>query len=345
MSRFPSPLRVNYCEGESMKRILKAAGAAIACVGVSAASYMVLRKPAVAPPLDIKVEMTPERIARGKYIFTVSDCSGCHSGRDFSRFGGPVREGQLGQGMEFPKELGLPGRIASRNITPDVETGIGAWTDGEKIRAIREGISRDGTMLFPMMPYASFRNMSDEDVMSLVAYLNTLPPVKHKVERSQVAFPVSILMRTAPQPAGAVPQPDRSDRLAYGGYLAGLAGCAGCHTQSERGKPKGAAFAGGERFDFPGAVVVSANISPDPQTGIGRWKESDFVEKFHQYREYAANGSPAVAAENFTIMPWLEFSQLDAADLGAIYTFLRSQKPVYHAVDSHPRSAKMLSQN
>ena len=104
--------------------------------------------------------------------------------------------------MEFPKELGLPGRIASRNITPDLETGLGAWTDGEKIRAIREGISRDGTMLFPMMPYERFRKMSDEDVMSLVAYLNTLTPVRHRVKRSQVDFPVSILMRSAPRPAG-----------------------------------------------------------------------------------------------------------------------------------------------
>jgi mono/diheme cytochrome c family protein len=330
-----------------MIRIVKFAGltlAAVACVGVSGAAYLVLRKPAIAPPVDIQVEMTPERIARGKHIFAISDCTGCHSARDFSRFGGPAIEGRVGEGMEFPKELGLPGRIASRNITPDVETGIGAWTDGEKIRAIREGISRDGTPLFPMMPYERFRNMSDEDVISLVAYLNTLTPVKHKVERSQVAFPVSVLMKSAPRPAGAVPPADRSDRAAYGGYLVNLAGCAGCHTESERGKPVGPAFAGGERFEFPGAVVVSANITPDLQTGIGRWKEADFVEKFHQYREYASKGSPASGPENFTLMPWLEFSQLEAADLGAVYTFLRGQKPVYHIVDSHPGVPKILTQ-
>jgi mono/diheme cytochrome c family protein len=318
----------------------------IVCMGAAGAGYMLVKRPAVAPPLPVKVEMTPERIARGKYIFTVSDCSGCHSGRDFSRFGGPVIESQLGQGFEFPRELGMPGRIASRNITPDPETGIGAWTDGEKIRAIREGISRDGTVLFTMMPYQRFRNMSDEDVMSLVAYLNTLPPLKHYVERSQVEFPVSVLMKSAPRPAGTVPQPDRADRLRYGGYLVNLAGCAECHTQSEKGAPKpGVTFAGGERFAFPGAVVVSANITPDPQTGIGRWKEADFVDKFEQYREYAVKGSPSAGPENFTIMPWLEFSQLDTADLGAIYTFLRAQKPVYRIVDSHPGVHKMVSRS
>jgi hypothetical protein len=290
--------------------------------------------------------MTPERIARGKYIFTVSDCDGCHSPRDFSRFGGPVIEGQRASGFEFPKEVRLPGRIASRNITPDIESGIGAWTDGEKIRAIREGISRDGTMLFPMMPYGSFRNMSDDDVRSLVAYLNTLKPVKHKVERSQVKFPVSVLVKSAPRPAGSVPAPNHADRREYGGYLVKIAGCGGCHSQTESGKEKdGMAFAGGQRFTFPGAVVVSANITPDPQTGIGRWKEQDFVDKFHQYREYAEKGSPTAGPENFTVMPWLNFCQLDAQDLGAIYSFLRSQKPVYHIVDSHPGVQKLVTRN
>lgn len=329
-----------------IQRLLKAAGltlGAVACVGAAGASYLLVRKPACAPPRNVKVAMTPERIARGKYIYTVSDCNGCHSGRDFTRFGGPVIPGRQGEGFEFPKELGLPGRIAARNITPDVETGIGSWSDGEKIRAIREGISRDGTMLFPMMPYERFRNMSDEDVMSLVAYLNTLPPVRHQVERSQVDFPVSVLVKSVPRPAGSAPPVDRSDRLAYGGYLVNLAGCAGCHTEYEKGKPTGAQFAGGERFAFPGAVVVSANITPDLQTGIGRWKERDFIEKFQQYREYAEKGSPSCSPENFTVMPWLEFSQLEAGDLGAIYTFLRAQKPVYRIVDSHPGVRQMVT--
>jgi mono/diheme cytochrome c family protein len=330
------------------KRVLRAltlTAAAAASVAASGAGYLLLRQPASARPLSLKVEMTPERIARGKYIFTLADCNGCHSARDFSRFGGPVIPGHAGEGVEFPKEMGLPGRIASRNITTDVETGIGAWTDGEKIRAIREGISRDGTMLFPMMPYEHYRNMSDEDAMSLVAYLNTLPPVRHKVERSQIDFPASVLVKSAPKPVRAVPATDRGDRLAWGRYLVSVAGCIECHSESEKGAPKaGLEFAGGKAFHFPGVVVVSANITPDPQTGIGRWREQDFLDKFQQYREYAENGAPPAGPENFTVMPWLEFSQLDANDLGAIYTFLRNQKPVYHIVDSHPGVPKMMTQ-
>ena len=96
----------------------------------------------------------------------------------------------------------------------------------------------------------------------------------------------------------------------HGEYLVNLAGCAECHTQSEKGQPKpGMLFAGGERFAFPGAVVVSANITPDLQSGIGRWSEKDFLDRFQQYREYAENASPRSGPENFTIMPWLDVQQ------------------------------------
>ena len=320
-----------------MKRVVKIGGIAAALVLLSAAGYVAVKKPAAAPPTNVKVAMTPQRIARGKYIFTLSDCDGCHSRRDFTRFGGPVIEAGRGEGFVFPAEMGLPGRIAASNITTDPETGIGNWTDGEKIRAIREGISRDGRALFPMMPYERLRHMSDEDVYSLVAYLNTLAPVKHKVARSEVDFPVSVLMKDAPRPAGSVANPPRGDRREYGKYLANLAGCVECHTPEKKGKLQTEfLFAGGRRFSFPGATVVSANITPDAQSGIGRWSEQDFVDRLYDYREYSKGGSPKVGPENFTVMPWLLFSQLPEEDLRAIYTFLRTQKPIYHVVYPHP---------
>ena len=227
--------------------------------------------------------------------------------------------------------------MAPQNITPDKETGIGNWTDGEKIRAIREGISRDGTALFPMMGYERYRYMSDEDVYSLVAYLNTLAPVRNVVPRSKIDFPVSLLMKGAPQPAGHVAQPYRSNRVHYGEYLVTLAGCVGCHTPSKQGRAlQGLTLAGGEAFRFSGMVVVSANITPDPQTGIGRWSEQDFLDRIYQYKEYVEKGSPVAGPDSFTIMPWLNFAQLEPEDLKAIYAFLRTQPPVYHVVDSHP---------
>lgn len=250
-------------------RILGFLVVAAMVTAVGGFSYLYFRKPATAPPLDVKVAITPARLARGKYLYNLADCDGCHSQRDFSRFNGPVVESGRGMGNVFPPELGLPGVVAPRNITPDKRTGIGNWTDGEKIRAIREGISRDGTALFPMMGYERYRHMSDEDVYSLVAYLNTLTPVRNAIPRSKIAFPVSLLMKGAPQPAGHVAEPDRSNKVKYGEYLVTLAGCMGCHTPSKQGKPlKGLTLAGGEVFRLSGMVVVSANITPDPQTAL-----------------------------------------------------------------------------
>jgi mono/diheme cytochrome c family protein len=299
--------------------------------------YWGLLLPRKSPPRTQSVVPTPERLARGKYIFhNVADCDGCHSVRDFTRFGGPVVPGGTGKGQVMP-EAGLPGRIVVPNITPDLETGIGTWSDGEKIRAIREGIGKDGRVLFPLMPYQNYRGMSDEDVESVVAYLDTLPPVRNKLPETELEFPVSFLIRSAPQPAGTVKAPPRRATAEYGAYLAGIASCATCHTQEEKGKLKeDLRFAGGRVFQFPGAAVVSANITPDPDTGIGSWSEDYFKQRFALHRAYVENGPPAAGPERFTVMPWLNFSQLEPDDLSAIYKFLQKQPTIRNKVETHP---------
>jgi mono/diheme cytochrome c family protein len=327
-----------------IKRILLSILAIVVLIVGGGLGYLYLRKPATAPPSDIKVSMTPERIARGRQLFEgIADCDGCHSQRDFTRFGGPVVPAGRGQGNVMSELVtGLPGTVVAPNITPDPETGLGQWSDGEKIRAIREGIGRDGRALFPMMNYAGFRHMSDEDVQSLVAFLNTLAPVKHAVPPSKLDFPVNLMIKGAPQPVGAVAAPDPSDRLKYGEYLVLVGGCAGCHTRAERGEPvAGMEFAGGEKFEAPAwGTVYSANITPDLETGIGKWGEEFFVKKFHDYREYDQNGPPRISGpEQFTVMPWLAFSRLSREELGAIYTYLRTLKPIRNAVETHPKKA------
>jgi mono/diheme cytochrome c family protein len=314
-------------------RFLKYSAVAAAVTGVAAFSFLYARRPDMAPPQRISIQRTPERLARGAYIYNLADCDGCHGQRDFSRFGGPVLPGRSGAGTVFPKELGLPGRVAPPNITPDLKTGIGSWTDGEKIRAIRDGVDKNGRTLFPMMPYEHFRYMSDEDVQSLVAYLDSLPPVIHEVPPTELDFPVSLLVKNTPKPAGSVSHPNLRDQLTRGKYLVNIAGCQGCHT---------ATLAGGEKMQFgPGMTVVSANISPDLTTGIGRWSEQDFVDKFTQYRDYVEHGSPkATGPESFTVMPWLNLCQLPDDDLRAIYSYIRTLPPVFKAVETHPGYSK-----
>ncbi|HLK67367.1 MAG TPA: c-type cytochrome [Bryobacteraceae bacterium] len=322
------------------KKILLALGMLVIGVPTCALAYLYLKKPAQTPAMSTKVAMTPERIARGKYIFqNLADCDGCHSQRDFSRVGGPVVESGRGRGNVLSDLVqGLPGTVVASNLTPDPETGIGSWTDGEKIRAIREGVDREGRALFPMMPYGGYRNMSDEDVQSLVAYLNSLPPVKNPLPQTKLAFPVSLFIKSAPQPVTNVPPPDRSNKVKYGEYLVALGGCADCHTPAEKGQPvAGKHMAGGQVFTTSLGTVVSANITPDSETGTGKWSEDFFIKKFQDYMEYSDVGSPLAAGpQAFTLMPWLSFSHLPPQDLAAIYAFLRTVPPVHNAVETHP---------
>src|SRR5438445_11408066 len=116
-----------------------------------------------------------------------------------------------------------------------------------------------------------------------------------------------------------------------------MASCAECHTQVEKGQLVLAKrLAGGREFRTPNAVVVSGNITPDADTGIGKWSEQQFLDKFYQYKEYVEKGSPRVGSEGFTLMPWLGLSQLPPEDLGAIYAYLMSQPAVHKPVETHP---------
>jgi mono/diheme cytochrome c family protein len=304
-------------------------------------TYLYVRKPAQTSPSAIKVALTPERIARGAYIFTsVADCDGCHSQRDFALVGGPVVASGRGRGNVLSDfMMGLPGVVVAPNLTPDVETGIGSWTDGEKIRAIRDGVDRDGHALFPMMPYEGFAKMSDDDVQSVVAFLDSVPPVKNPLPKTKLQFVPGLMIKSVPRPTGAVPSPDRNNRMQYGEYLVALGGCQDCHTPSDaHGQPvPGKSFAGGQHFETPFGHVLSANITTDMDTGIGKWNEEFFQKKFFDYKPYVENGSPKLSGpEAFTLMPWLDFAQKTPDDLGAIYTYLRSVAPVRNAVETHP---------
>lgn len=323
------------------KRILLGATCALFLGTGGAAAYLVMRKPASAPPRDIRVVMNSEQIERGRYLFhNVFECVGCHSARDYTRFGAPVKPDGIGQGVVMPSQLGLPGRVVAPNITPDKETGIGNWTDGEVLRAMREGVDREGNALFPFMPYLSYRNMSDQDAEAIVAYLRSLPPIRNPLPQTELALPVALMIKGAPRPlTGSVPPPKREVSAAYGEYLVRVGDCAGCHTMQEKGAPlKEMDLAGGFALNFPEGSVVSANITPDMETGIGSWTEDGFVSRFKQYQEFARNGAPPLTRDNFTIMPWLAYSEMEEDDLRAIYRYLRTVKPVRHKVRTHPET-------
>ncbi len=262
---------------------------------------------------------TPERLARGRYLTQgLLGCETCHSPRDWTQHGAPLLPGKelAGQQFEVP---GFPGHFVAPNLTPDRETGAGTWTDDQIARAIREGIKHDDTTLFPIMPYTQYRNLSDEDLASVVVYVRSLPAVRNPLPAMQVDFPVNLLVRSVPQPVtGPVHGPNPADPVARGKYLATM-GC-GCHDAVDN-----LPFAGGEKLVGPWGDVTSANLTPDP-SGIRYYTEATFLTALRT----GYVGARALKS----IMPFGEFQYLTDEDLKAIFAYLKTLKPVRHRVDN-----------
>jgi hypothetical protein len=288
----------------------------------------------VGPASDEKIISSPALVERGKYlVYHVSLCIDCHSAHNENIFGRPEKPGTEGQGGElFGKEAGFPGNIYARNITP---YGIGDWTDGEVIRAITTGVSKDGHALFPLMPYGNFGKMAKDDIYAIVAYIRTLKPVKNDVPPTKLDFPLNFIVNSMPKPADPQTRPDEKSSVAYGKYMVNASGCFICHTKMNKGTPlEGMEYAGGEEFPLPGrGIVRAANITPDKATGIGTWSREQFIARFKAYDTPAAKNLPVKDKEFQTVMPWMYFNGKTEEDLGAIYDFLRTVKPIENKVE------------
>ncbi len=308
--------------------------------------YLNTAFPKVDPPANIKVEATPERIARGEYLANhITVCIDCHSERDWNKFAGPIKPGTEGSGGEvFDEKIGFPGTVTTKNLTP---ANLGTWSDGELIRAVTCGVTKDNRALFPMMPYPNYNHLTKEDLYSIVSYIRSLQPKEKQIPETELNFPLNLLVKTMPihsyTPAKEV---DKSNTAAYGKYLVTLASCSECHTQSEKGEPKpGMYLAGGEGFNFPAGIVHSANITPDAETGIGNWTKQDFFNRFRAFNNEEAHNIPVNIEKEFnTPMPWLMYSGMNDEDLGAIYDYLRTVSPVKNKVERFtPNSTQTAS--
>jgi len=294
--------------------------------------------PKTNPPPEVTVEGTPAQVERGEYLANhVSVCIDCHTERNWKYFSGPPKPGMEGGGGEhFPldKLQGLPVNLYSKNITSH---GLANWTDGEIIRAFTEGVTKDGKVIFPLMPYPGYRIMSKEDRQAIVAYLRTLEPIQNTVPKREIGFPFNFLIQTMPVNADPQPIPDPSDSVSYGKYLVTIAGCRDCHTQMEKGEfIDSLAYAGGQPFPFPnGTVTRSANITPHQETGIGSWSKEKFVSQFKLY-EKVENQRIEVGEDGFnTVMPWVMYAGMKERDLEAVYTYLQSLEPIENSVEKY----------
>lgn len=303
----------------------------VAVVVIAGASYVTFALPNVGDPENIKVDITPQRVAHGKYLANhVVGCAVCHSYRDMSKFAGPVDTTMIGIGGEkFGAAEGFPGDITVPNITP---YKLKDWTDGELFRAITTGQRKNGDPIFPVMPWPYYSKLDREDIYDVIAYIRSLKPIKTDHPKSKFDFPMNFIVRTMPQKATLGKRPDPKDTLAYGAYMVQSAACQECHSQDVKGKfIEGLQFAGGKEFIINGHKLYSANISPDTATGIGKWSKEQFLDRFKAFRDQGKTTN--VGKDEFqTIMPWYNYSGMTDDDLASIYAYLRTVKPVKNAV-------------
>ena len=283
-------------------------------------------------PPDVHAPSDSASIARGEYIFKYqAQCWGCHGTSDTSgsRIGMfPAPAG--GQLFDLTNVGPGFGKFWSRNITPDKETGIGAWTDGEIVQAIREGVRRDRTRLFPIMPVDWYHGMADDDVLAVVAYLRSIPPVIHKVterEPSLVARGLFAFNVVKPKEVitGRVTAPERRVSAEYGRYVSNnLADCADCHTPRnlQDGHFYMDSLFAGSSITFGGGelepiLVHARNITVDHETGIGRWTEDEFLTA-------VTTGMRPDSTTLVPQMPYAYYKSWDTTDIRAIYAFLKT---------------------
>ncbi len=241
-----------------LKRILLGLAAALAVGIVSFGAFA--WRPAIgkiAPPAPSA--FAPELIARGEVLAGAGYCSTCHTTKDGQPFAGG-----------YPMKTGF-GTIYSTNITPDAKTGIGAWSEPAFRRALHQGVARNGSHLFPALPYDHFTKLSDADVSALYAYMMTRPAVVARNRSNGIPFPLNIRALQAGwkllffRPGRFEPDATKSPEWNRGAYLAqGVSHCGACHTPRNvlGAEKRDKAFAGAPIDNWVAPPLTAANPSP-----------------------------------------------------------------------------------
>jgi mono/diheme cytochrome c family protein len=283
-----------------------------------------------APYPDVQASRDPAVLERGRYLVEgPAHCGECHAKKD------PPAVSHQGRPLIGGGKFELPiGTFYIPNITPDIDTGIGRYTDRELARLFRFGIKPNGQMALPFMPYA---NMSDDDLRAIISYLRVQKPVRHELPQHDVN-PLGKLVLAfvlAPKgPTGPIKKSIPAEATpAYGNYLAHDVGnCVMCHTKVDKrsGAFAGPIFGGGAEFDAHGngtKKYLSPNLTPDPRWGwLYGWDEVSFVARFRAGRLHS--DSP---------MPWEAFQGMTDDDLRALYRYFKTLPPAAGGPDPRQR--------
>lgn len=253
--------------------------------------------PASEPVTNLKIEGTPEQIARGKYIAYIG-CAGCHGNKG---------EFPLSGGFDLANDIPLPiGSMVSANLTPGGV--LKDRTDGELFRVIRHGIAKDGTLsvMMSLMPY---RQLSDDDIKALIAFLRSQAPVETKAKSGDdlnllAATMFGAGMFPAPDPINknSITAPAKGVNAQYGQYVATFGECRGCHGPNMTGSPPNPAQ--------PDGV-------PNPRPLVGTWTREQFIQTMR-------TGIKPTGQKFPDRMPWVNASRMSDEDLSALYEYLKA---------------------
>jgi mono/diheme cytochrome c family protein len=314
-----------------IKKTLKIAGIAVGALVLLASAALAFVSVRGIPhyqakPPTLTVARTPERVERGKKLSALM-CAGCHENASTHRLTGKPLS-------DLPAVFG---QVFSANITQHPVKGIGSWTDGEIAYLLRTGVTRDGRYLPPWM--IKLPHTSDEDLYSIIAYLRSNEPAVAAANVDPVGTTrpsllakvlTNTVMKPLPYPDKPVVAPPPSDRVAFGRYLTTSLDCFSCHSSDFKKvdilhPEKSAGFLGGGNplVGVEGRTVLSANLTPDDETGIGRWSEHDFVRALRE------GFRPDGRALRYPMLPKTELTQDEAS---AIYAYLRTVPPIHNDV-------------
>ncbi len=281
----------------------------VVLLGLALRGFYMLNQQFPNPVADIQVARTEAQIARGEQLAHI--CMSCHS---------PGLELPL-SGVDFVYKFDFPplGTLYAPNLTPGGD--IDDWTDGEVIRAIREGIHKSGRSLL-IMPSNIARNLSDEDVRAIVAYLRSQPPTGGPTPANQLNLLGALFLnlsdiRTAQLPVSNVsaPPPGTTE---YGKYMVDILGCRECHGDQLQGK-----LENGQPGPPPG---------PNLTLIVPQWSEEQFMTFFNTGQLPGGGTVPTLTLPSgFSEprMPWPEFRAATTDDeLKAIYAYLNNLPPV-----------------
>jgi mono/diheme cytochrome c family protein len=266
----------------------------------------------------------PEQVARGAYLARVGNCMLCHTERGGAAYAG-------GRPVETPF-----GTVYASNITPDAQTGIGRWSAAHFRRALHEGRSRDGRLLYPVFPYTHTTRITGADADALFDYLRSLPPAQKPNRAHRLRWPYNTQAALAVwralyfRPERHVEDPSRTPEWNRGAYLVqGLGHCGACHSARTA--------LGGTRnlMDLSGGLIPMQNwyapsLSAPAQAGVADWPVQDIVQLL------STGSSPRGTVMGPMAEVVLHSTQyIEPRDLRAMAVYLKSLPP--QAADTDPR--------